>query len=121
MKNASIRVIGAALVLLASAISSQSQGFGGTGNVINGQCSGDLTGAYPACIVAKINGNTPAAVATSGSAADLAAGVLPAGRLSGAYGSITGVGTLTSGATGAGFTIAPVANNYFAGGVYEAQ
>lgn len=37
-----------------------------------------------------------AAVATSGSAADLGTGTLPSGRLVGAYSSVTGVGTLTA-------------------------
>lgn len=46
-----------------------------------------------------------AAVATSGSAADLSTGTLPSGRISGSYTGLTGTGTLTAGATGAGFTI----------------
>lgn len=43
-------------------------------------CAGDLTGTFPNCNVAKINGSTPSTVATSGSAADLT-GTLAAARM----------------------------------------
>jgi hypothetical protein len=52
------------------------------------------------------NGTALATVATSASAADLSTGTLPGGRLAGPYTGITGVGTLTAGATGVGFTVA---------------
>lgn len=52
------------------------------------------------------NGTALATVATSASASDLSTGTLPSGRLTGSYTGITGLGTLTAGATGAGFTIA---------------
>ena len=39
-------------------------------------------------------------------ASNISSGTLPSGRLTGSYTGVTGVGTLTAGATGAGFTVA---------------
>lgn len=47
----------------------------------SGACGGDLSGTFPNCNVAKINGSTPAAIATSGSASDLTGGTVPTGTL----------------------------------------
>lgn len=43
-------------------------------------CAGDLTGTFPNCNVAKINGSTPSTIATSGNAADLT-GTIAAARM----------------------------------------
>lgn len=52
-----------------------------TSGAPSGAAGGDLGGNYPSPAVVKINGATPAAIATSGSASDLGSGTVPSGRL----------------------------------------
>lgn len=74
------RVIIAAF-LLGTSLAWGQMGPGGGGGGASGAASGDLSGTFPSPTVAKINGASPAAVATSGSAADLTTGALPAARM----------------------------------------
>lgn len=70
--------------------------FGRTGSIV--AAANDYTWA-------QINKATSSlADITTRSAGDLSSGTLPTGRLSGSYTGVTGVGTLTEGALGAGFT-----------------
>jgi hypothetical protein len=76
-----------------------------TAIVISGDCVISDLGAI---LCTKTEGSVFAASATldTTNAANILSGIIPAGRLSGTYGALTGTGTLLSGATGAGFTVA---------------
>src|SRR6478752_1364956 len=73
-----------------------------TAVVMSGDCTIVAAGAITCT---KTGGVGFAALATSTDAANLS-GTVASARISGSYGGITGVGTLTAGATGAGFTVA---------------
>ena len=89
MTNRAVIILSFLLVLWAlPSVWSQTGPSGGGSATPTGPCGGDLNGTFPNCGVAKINGSTPAAVATSGSAADLSAGTLAAAR--GGAGTING-------------------------------
>lgn len=67
---------------------------GGTGQVLRQSTAGGAI-TVAALAAAEISGLAP--IASSGSAADLTAGIVPSARVSGAYTGITSVGTLTAG------------------------
>lgn len=74
-----------------------------------GGLGGDVTGTCGANTVTKINGSTPATIATSGSASDLGTGTLPPGRIGAASidltAKVTGALPPANGGTGlTGFT-----------------
>lgn len=69
---------------------------------VSGDCTISITGVLT-CL--STNGVAFGALATSTDAVNLT-GTVASARLTGSYTGITGVGTLTAGATGAGFTIA---------------
>lgn len=67
---------------------------GGAGRVLKQSTAG---GAITVAAIAATEVTGLAPIASSGSASDLSAGIVPSARISGAYTGITGIGTLTAG------------------------
>lgn len=78
---------------------------GGAGT-ITGALKGSGAGVVSQAACADLSNSAASCSTDTTSATNISSGTLPSGRLTGSYTGITGLGTLTAGATGAGFTIA---------------